>query len=171
MLMNVTGVVRLARDVEVRYTQGGSAIANFSVVSSEKYKTQGGEQKEKTTFIDCTAFSRLGEICNQYLRKGSQIFIIGKLSLDQWEKDGQKRSKHSIVLDKMQMLGTKDDTAQPTNARTDTSQYKEQPGGYDVSVENRQGQEESKTHVNTTQPTSNIPDIDEDEIPFSQGKV
>ena len=171
MLMNVTGVVRLARDVEVRYTQGGSAIANFSVVSSEKYKTQGGEQKEKTTFIDCTAFSRLGEICNQYLRKGSQIFIIGKLSLDQWEKDGHKRSKHSIVLDKMQMLGTKDDAAQPMNARTDTSQYKEQPGGYDVQTEDKDGNVQNTQHKAAPQPTSNIPEIDEDEIPFSQGKV
>ena len=111
MLIKATGVVRLTRDVEIKYTNSGNAIANFSVASSEKYKTQSGEQKEKVMFIDCVAFSKLGEICNQYLRKGSKIFIIGKLELQQWtDSNGQKRSKHSLTIENMEMLDSKADS-------------------------------------------------------------
>ena len=107
MLLKIQGVVRLASDVEIKYTQSGSAIANFSIVSSNKYKTQSGEQKEDTCFIEATAFGRLAEICNQYLRKGSQIKIDGELKQDTWEKDGQKRSKHTVTIREMEMLGSK----------------------------------------------------------------
>ena len=108
MLPRVNGVVRLAKDVEIKYSQSGSAIGNFSVVSSEKYKAQSGEQKENTTFIDVVAFGRQAEICNQYLRKGSKIYIDGKLQLEKWTaQDGTNRSKHSIKMDSMEMLDSK----------------------------------------------------------------
>ena len=125
MLPKVHGVVRLTRDVEIRYAQSGSAIGNFGVASSEKYKTATGEQKEKVTFIDVTAFGRLGEICNQYIRKGSKIYIEGKLGLDSWtDQQGQKRSKHTITLDTMEMLDSKSDGGQ--SAGQPPSQYAEQ---------------------------------------------
>lgn len=108
MLLNTSGVVRLASDVEIRYTQGGSAIGSFSVVSSDKYKTASGEQKENTCFISVTAFGKLGEICNQYLKKGSKIFISGDLKQDSWTaQDGSKKSKHTITINKMEMLDSK----------------------------------------------------------------
>ena len=109
-LLKVQGVVRLARDVEIKYSQSGSAIANFSIVSSSKYKTQSGEQKEDTCFIDAVSFGRLGEICNQYLKKGSKIKIDGELKLESWTaQDGTKRSKHSINIKEMEMLDSKAD--------------------------------------------------------------
>jgi len=145
MLLEVNGVVRLARDVEIRYSQSGSAIANFSVVSSKKYKTQSGEQKEETTFIDCTAFSRLAEICNQYLKKGDQVFIRGDLKLDNWTaQDGTKRSKHSINVTSLEMLGGKNETSRNTTPQ----QAPQQPAAQ--------------------QPTQSVPeiDMDDDSIPF-----
>lgn len=145
MLLKTQGVVRLATDVTVRYSQGGSAIASFSIVSSEKYKTQSGEQKENTTFIDATAFGRLGEICNQYLKKGSQVYIDGRLKLDQWTApDGTNRSKHSVIVENLQMIGSKQDKQETT--------------GYDMEVERPQ----------PAQHDAPLPefDIDEDSIPF-----
>lgn len=153
-LPKVIGVFRLARDVEMRYSQSGSAIANFSVVSSKKYKTQSGEQKEETVFIDCSAFGRLGEICNQYLSKGSQVYIVGEMKHEKWEKDGQKRSKHSITIESLEMLGNKD------NSTGGNGYGKQGESNYSAPAQNNYSQ--------PSQQPSNIPDIDinDDEIPF-----
>ena len=122
MLPRTNGVFRLTRDIEMRYTQGGTAIANVGLAASEKYKTQSGEQKEEVIFIDAVAFSRLGEIMNQYLRKGSKVYLIGKLRLEQWTtNDGQKRSKHVLTIEHMEMLDQK-----PQN---DAQQPYQQPNG------------------------------------------
>ena len=72
MLPKINGVFRLSRDIELRYLDSGGSLANIGLVSSEKYK-----EKEDTCFIDAVAFGKLGEIMNQYLRKGSQIYITG----------------------------------------------------------------------------------------------
>ncbi len=149
MLMKVIGVVRLSRDVEFRYTQSGSAVASFAVASSKKYKTKAGEQKKDTTFIDCVAFSGLAEICNKYLKKGSLVYIVGELKLEQWTaQDGSKRSRHSVTVESMKMLDSKSDNSQTTQ---------QQGGGY----QSNNGQ------TNAPQEAS-IPEIDIDEgsIPF-----
>ena len=114
MLLNAQGVVRLATDVEIKYMNDGKPVANFSVVSSEKYKAQSGEQKENACFIQVTVWGRLSEICNQYLHKGSKIFISGKLKQDSWtdQQTQSKRSKHTITLDTMEMLDNKSDGGQ-----------------------------------------------------------
>ena len=106
MLMRVSGVVRLARDIELKYSQSGMAVASFSVVSSEKYK-----EEEKACFIDAVAFGKTAEIMKQFLHKGSQVYIIGKLNQESWEKDGQKRSKHTITVENMELIGKKEDSA------------------------------------------------------------
>lgn len=98
----------LTRDIEMRYTPSGSAIASTGIAASKKYKTKEGEQREETLFIDITFFNRTAEIANQYLHKGSKVLIDGRLILDQWvTQDGQKRSKHSIAADSLQMLDSK----------------------------------------------------------------
>ena len=98
----------LTRNIEIRYTQSGSAIASTGIAASRKFKSTSGEQKEEVLFIDLTFFGRSGEIANQYLRKGSNILIDGRLKLDQWtDKDGNKKSKHSVAVETMQMLDTK----------------------------------------------------------------
>lgn len=99
----------LTRDIELRYSQGGSAIAKSAIATTRKYNVNG-ERKEDTTFIDITFFGRSAEIANQYLRKGSKVLIEGRLNFEQWsDQNGQKRSKHSVVVESMQMLDSKGD--------------------------------------------------------------
>jgi single-strand DNA-binding protein len=94
----------LTKDVEVRYTQNGSAIAKTGIAVNRKFKING-EQKEEVLFIDLTFFGRSAEVANQYLKKGSKVLVEGRLILEQWtSQDGSKKSKHSIVVESMQML-------------------------------------------------------------------
>ena len=103
----------LTRDIEMKYTQAGAAIANTAIAVSRKFKTQAGEQKEEVLFLDVAFFGRTAEIANQFLRKGSHVLLDGRLKLDQWTaQDGTKRSKHSMTVEDLQMLGNKDE-AQP----------------------------------------------------------
>ena len=107
MFNKVILVGNLTRDIELRYTQSGSGIANASIATSRKF-TQNGEKKEEVCFVDITFFGRSSEIANQYLRKGSKILVEGRLKFDQWvDQNGQKRSKHSVIVETMQMLDSK----------------------------------------------------------------
>ena len=146
----------LARDIEIRYTQGGSAIGNTSIATSRKFKSQTGEQKEEVMFIDLTFFGRTAEIANQYLRKGSKVLVDGRLTLDQWTaQDGSKRSKHSVTVENLQMLGSKDKT-QNSNSAPAQGQYS-QPQ-----------QPITQNHENESSGQASFPEIDmaEDKIPF-----
>lgn len=106
----------LTRDIEIRYTQSGSPIASTAIASSRKFKSQTGEQKEEILFVDITFFGRTAEIANQYLRKGSKVLVDGRLKLDQWTaQDGSKRSKHSVSIENLQMLGNKEDNPSQEN--------------------------------------------------------
>jgi len=95
----------LGRDPEVRYTPDGLAIANFSVAVTEKVK---GE--DRTEWLRITAFGKLGEICGQYLSKGKQVYVEGRLqSREYTDKDGNKRFSMDVIANTVQMLGTKGD--------------------------------------------------------------
>lgn len=97
----------LGRDPEVRYSPNGDACANFSIAVGESWKDKNsGEKQETTEWVRCVAWRKLGEICGEYLKKGSQVYISGKLKTRKWvDKDGQDRYTTEIVLDRMQMLG------------------------------------------------------------------
>ena len=156
----------LTRDIEVRYTQSGSAIGNTAIATSRKFKSQTGEQKEEVLFVDITFFGRTAEIANQYLRKGSKVLVDGRLKLDQWTaQDGSKRSKHSVTVENLQMLGSKDEAA-PMGGNG----YSQQGGtSYDAPAKNNYSQPASSAPAAAPQqPASSIPEIDinEDEIPF-----
>ena len=102
-------VGNLARDPEIRYTQDGSAVANFSIATTDRWKDKNsGEQKEKTEFHRVVVFSSLAEVCGKYLHKGKQVYIEGKLQTRQWESDGVTRYTTEIVVSNMQMLGKKE---------------------------------------------------------------
>jgi single-strand DNA-binding protein len=120
----------LARDIELKYTQSGSAIGNTAIATSRKFKSATGEQKEEVLFVDITFFGRTAEIANQYLRKGSKVLVDGRLKLDQWTaKDGTKRSKHSVTVESLQMLGTKDDGSSSQNEKESESRRESPPVG------------------------------------------
>jgi len=95
----------LTRDVEVRHTSSNMAIGKFGIAVNRRYKTQSGEQREETTFVDCDAFGRTAEVMSQYLHKGKPVFIEGRLKLDQWEgRDGSKQSKLMVVVENFQFV-------------------------------------------------------------------
>ena len=96
---------RLVRDIELRYTQSGAAIGSSGIAVTRKY-TLNGEKREETCFIDITFFGKQAEIANQYLSKGSKLLVEGRLKFDQWtDNNGQNRSKHTVVVENMEMLG------------------------------------------------------------------
>jgi single-strand DNA-binding protein len=97
----------LTRDIEIKYLQSGMAVADVGLAVNDRRKNQAGEWIEETTFVDVTMWGRTAEVAAEYLGKGSPILIEGRLKLEQWEKDGQKRSKLSVVCERMQMVGGK----------------------------------------------------------------
>jgi single-strand DNA-binding protein len=98
----------LTRDIEIKYLQSGMAVAEVGVAVNDRRKdNKTGQWIEETTFVDCTLWGRTAEIAGEYLSKGSPIFIEGRLKLDQWETEGQKRSKLRVVCERMQMVGGK----------------------------------------------------------------
>lgn len=101
---------RLGADPEVRYTSTGTAVANFNMATSVNFTDKNGEKTEKTEWHRIVAFGKLGEICGEYLAKGKQVYIEGRLQTREWEdRDGNKRRTTEIVAGTMQMLGTAGD--------------------------------------------------------------
>jgi len=101
---------RLGRDPELRYTPDGTAIANFTVATSDEWKDKTtGEKKQRTEWHRIVAYRKLGEICGEYLSKGKQVYIEGKLQTREWEdKEGNKRYTTEIIANDVQFLGAKD---------------------------------------------------------------
>jgi len=97
-------VGNLTRDPELRYTAGRKAVCDVGLAVNDRYK-KNDEWVEETTFVDVTFWGRTAEVVNEFLAKGSSVLVQGKLKLETWEKDGQKKSKHKIVCEQMQMLG------------------------------------------------------------------
>ena len=100
----------LGRDPEMRYTPSGQAVTSFSVASSRRYRTSDGEQRDETEWFNVSAFGRLSEICNQYLTRGQQVYVEGRLRGRSYtDRDGQPRYSLDIMLTEMQMLGRRGD--------------------------------------------------------------
>ena len=185
MYNKVILVGNLTRDIELRYSQSGMGIANTAIATSRKF-TSNGEKKDEVCFVDITFFARSAEIANQYLRKGSKILVEGRLNFDQWvDQNGQKRSKHSVVVETMQMLdskgdnqgggnnyqapqGSQDQTNQPQQQQQQAQSY-QAPAKQQSYGQPQQQQQQSYQSPAQQMPSSNsvpVIDIDEDEIPF-----
>jgi single-strand DNA-binding protein len=107
-------VGRLGRDPELRYTPDGTAVANFSVATSDEWKDKNsGEKKERTEWHRIVAWRRLGEICGEYLSKGRQVYVEGRLQTRSWEQEGVTRYTTEIIANDVQFLGNKDDAGGP----------------------------------------------------------
>ena len=157
MFNKVILVGNLTRDIELRYSQSGMGIANTAIATSRKFTTNG-EKKEEVCFVDITFFARSAEIANQYLRKGSKILVEGRLNFDQWvDANGQKRSKHGVVVETMQMLDSKKDGEENKLYKAPEPQYEQKHTDY-----------QSKPQERREIPKSTFPkiDIDEENIPF-----
>ncbi len=102
----------VGRDPEMRYTPSGQGVTSFSVASNRRYRTADGEQREETMWFNVNAWGRMAEICNQYLTKGRQVYVEGRLTTRIFQgNDGQARIANDISLTEMQMLGSPRDAA------------------------------------------------------------
>jgi single-strand DNA-binding protein len=100
-------VGNLTRDPELRYIPSGTAVSEIGLAVNDRVK-KNDQWVDETTFVDVTMWGRTAEVANEYLSKGAPVLIEGRLKLDTWEKDGQKRSKLRVVCERMQMLGGRD---------------------------------------------------------------
>jgi single-strand DNA-binding protein len=103
----VTLIGNLTRDPETRDLPSGTTLCEFGLATTRHYKTQSGDDREETCFIDCTAFGKQAEVLQQYVKKGRPLFVEGRLRFDQWDdkNGGGKRSKISVVVENFQFLG------------------------------------------------------------------
>lgn len=127
-------VGNLGKDPEVRYTPSGMAITSFSVATSENWKDKDGNKQEKTEWHKIVAFGKLAEICGEYLAKGRQIYIEGRLQTRAWDdKSGVKRYTTEVVANVMQMLGgPKDRDASAASASATAAEEPPPPDMDDV---------------------------------------
>ncbi|HUU80657.1 MAG TPA: single-stranded DNA-binding protein [Acidobacteriota bacterium] len=115
----------LGANPEVRYTPSGRAVANFRIATSEQWNTKEGQKEERTEWHRVVAWGRLGEICGEYLHKGKQVYLEGRLQTRAWEdRDGNKRYTTEVVAQTMQMLGPagKEATAESADERFSTEE-------------------------------------------------
>ncbi len=109
-LNKVMLIGRLGKDPELKYTQSGIAVVTFSIATSSQWKDQTGNKQEKTEWHNIKAWKGLAETCGSYLKKGSKVYVDGKLETSMWETDGKKNYKTEIILDNMIMLDSKTST-------------------------------------------------------------
>jgi single-strand DNA-binding protein len=103
-------VGRLGRDPETRYTSGGQAVCNFTLATDETYKDRAGERQKRTEWHKIVVWGKQAEIAQQYLRKGSLVFVEGRIQSRQWDdREGQKRTTVEIVANNFRMLGSRGD--------------------------------------------------------------
>ncbi len=111
MAVNYNKVIiagNLTRDPEVKFLANERAVANFSLAVNRKWRNAAGETQEETTFIDVEAWAKTAELVGQYLTKGKSALVEGRLKLDEWDKDGEKRQKLKVVADTVQFLSPRD---------------------------------------------------------------
>jgi single-strand DNA-binding protein len=152
--MSVNKVIlvgRLGRDPETRYTGGGQAVANFSLATDETYRDKNGERQKRTEWHKIVVWGKQAEIAQQYLKKGSLIFIEGRIQSREWQdKEGQKRTSFEIVATNFRMLGGRADGAAS--------------GGF--SAGSRSEEHDQSAATDELAGGASGPEISDDDIPF-----
>lgn len=133
MINKVILIGNLGKDPEVRYSQTGTSIASFSIATTETWKKQDGSKEEQTEWHKIVAFGRLGEICGEYLSKGSKVYLEGRLQTRKWEdKDGNTRYTTEIVAREMKMLSPRGASDNNNTQYNEEPPFPEQTMGDDV---------------------------------------
>jgi single-strand DNA-binding protein len=165
--MSVNKVIlvgRLGRDPETRYTGGGQAVANFSIATDETYKDKNGERQKRTEWHKIVVWGKQAEIAQQYLKKGSLIFIEGRIQSREWQdKEGQKRTSFEIVASNFRMLGGRADGA-AAGAGGGASRGGGGGGGGDF--DDQSGPEDNFGGGGGGHAPSSGPEISDEDIPF-----
>lgn len=164
-------VGRVGQDPEVRFMPNGKAVTNLSVATSESWKDQSGQKQERTEWHRCVIFDKLAEITGEYVKKGSQIYLEGKLQTKKWtDQQGIEKYTTEIVCNVMQMLGSKQDS-QPSPQQQQWQQQAPQQAAQTTGVAQGQypqsGQQQRQAAQRQPQPQYAPPPIDYDsDIPF-----
>jgi len=161
-------VGNLTRDIELRYTPGGTPVMDNAIAVNDRRKSASGEWIDEATFVDVTFWGRTAEVASEYLGKGSQVLIEGRLKLDSWETDGQKRSKLRVVCERMQMLGSgsgggggnQQRTSSTHSGSTHSGQSDANPSG------EHSGQQDGTAGNREAQPTGGGAGYNDPDIPF-----
>lgn len=136
---------RLGNDPEVRYTTNGGAVANFNVATNESWVDKAGQKQERTEWHRVVVWGKLGELCGQYLSKGRQAFLEGKLQTREWtDKEGGKRYTTEIVASNVQFLGGPGDRA---GQSSDYGHNQAQGGGSDFETPSDSGFQKSQSPI------------------------
>lgn len=157
-------VGNLTRDIELRYIPSGQAVSDVTVAVNDRRKTANGDWVDEPTFVDVTLWGRNAEVASEYLGKGSPVLIEGRLKLDRWETDGQKRSKLRVICEKMQMLGGRsgEPGGRSGSSQRAPSHTSEDSMGYDSG-----GHDYGDDHgARDAQPTGSGPGYEDGDIPF-----
>ena len=170
----------LGRDPEMRYSTSGNPMTSFSVAENRRY-TVGGEQRESTEWFNCTAFGRLADVCNQYLTRGQQVYIEGRLSSNQYtRRDGTPGFSLNVMVTEMQMVGRREDRqsddggyggeARGRYDRPADDRYAGNSGGYGGGGRERDsggyGTPAGRGGGGYSPPPSGGDDMDVDDLPF-----
>ena len=157
----------LGRDPEMRYSASGTPMTSFSVASSRRYTTAAGEQREETEWFNCTAFGRLADTCNQYLTRGQQVYVEGRLRSRQYDRrDGTPGFSLDVNITEVQFLGRRNE--QPDGGyggQQDRGYSGQQDRGY---ADQRGGYDDRRTGGYGGYAPDNSPDpmTDVDDLPF-----
>lgn len=136
MYNKMTAIGNVGSDPEMRYTPSGSAVTSFSLATNERYTTRDGERREETEWFRVVAWDRLAEICNQYLTKGRQVYVEGRLKSDSWVgNDGQTRFRNEIIAREVKFIGGRQGGegyggGRPQDGGNEYGGYGGEPGGY-----------------------------------------
>lgn len=122
-LNRVQLIGRLGRDPEVKFTPTGKKVAHFSIAVSNRWKSRDGEAKEYTEWVNVEAWERLGEVCQEYLHKGSLVYLEGRLKTDKYESEGENKYYTKVVALSMQMLDRKPSEEPEMTVEENASDY------------------------------------------------
>nr|MBP3724796.1 single-stranded DNA-binding protein [Campylobacter sp.] len=166
MFNKVVLVGNLTRDIELRFLQqGGTAVGRTGIAVNHRF-TANGEKREETCFVDITFWGRNAEIANQSLKKGSKILVEGRLKFETWtDQNGQNRSKHSIQVESMEMLDSKNDNSQAQYPKSAPMQQRYEPRADSYQQENLPSVDVDADLKNEVSSRNEVPQ-GEEEIPF-----
>ena len=160
-------VGNLTREIELRYTAGGTAVTDIGLAVNDRRKTASGEWIDETTFVDVTLWGRTAEVASEYLGKGSPILVEGRLKLDTWESEGQKKSKLRVVCDRMQMLsGGQGGGSRSRGESVDYAAHNADASAPHPDEQQSPHDAGTKPGNREAQPTGNGPGYNDPDIPF-----
>lgn len=156
----VTLIGRITRDIELRYTPKGTAVSELAMAVNRVRTDDSGQKIEETTFVDVTLWGRQAELANQYLAKGREVYIEGRLQLDTWQdkQSGQNRSRLRVVGETMQFLGTGNSNNSTDNKSQPSQQTQANPQSQPAPSQNQTPQSGGAP--------ADIPFEEDDDIPF-----